>query len=613
MKSLITLICTAFIFFLLNGCSTQQTPKAQSTSIIPSIIPEPSAEALLSQAISEKNPEIRSKLYLSAAQTYYANNLISQSSAAAKDIDHNHLASENMIQALLLNLELAVYEDLEWHQLNSIELHKKANLNKTNIDTLKTIIQLLSETYKKQDQPLSSAILLIEYSGIMDKLDYSQLNNEIWSLLRKTDPILLNTFKYQNKDLDVIAWLELIRSIQQNQINLESQYLAFNLWQQKWPSHPGTNHPPKELILLSKLPETRPSEIIIALPFSGPVAEAGKAVRDGFIATYLNELRQSNLANIHISFFDTNKEPIENLYSRTLNINTLIVGPLTKNNVNKLRNLNLSKATTLALNYLEIDNTTPTIKNNIQDNLFQFGLNPETEIIQVASQLSKKNLNKIAFIAPENEHGFRIHDSLLRALKDNQSIIIESVYYNNQKTLSPSVAELLGTDLSTKRKNTIQRITNLNFEFEPRRRNDIDAIFMLAKPHIASQLNPLFAYHYARNLPIYSSSQIHDINHSQNDLDNIYFVEIPWMLSNSIETKNIITDAIPSAKNEYSRFYALGADAFALSPRLQLLKEIQNSQIQGHTGTLSIDRSGLIHRELELAVFKKGKAIAIKE
>lgn len=153
----------------------------------------------------------------------------------------------------------------------------------------------------------------------------------------------------------------------------------------------------------------------------------------------------------------------------------------------------------------------------------------------------------------------------------------------------------------------------MRFEFEPRRRNDIDAIFMLAKPQIASQLNPLFAYHYARNLPIYSSSQIHQINEQQNDLDNIYFVEMPWMLSNTIDIKNILTSALPTAKSEYSRFYALGADAFTLAPRLKILKEIQNSQVQGHTGTLSIDSSGIIHRELELAVFRRGRAIAIKE
>jgi outer membrane PBP1 activator LpoA protein len=607
MKTLITLICSTFIIFLLHGCSTSQKLQDPKTPIATE---EPSPEDLINQATSTLDTKERAELLLLAAQKYYANKLISQSSAATKDIDLNYLSPENTTKVLLLNLELAVYEDLEWHQKTSIDIFRKSSLNEINIDTLKVIIPLLAKTYQKQNQTILSAILLIEYAGIIDNIYYLQLNDEIWSLLRNNDIIQLNNFKYTNKDQDVNAWLELARSIQQNQISLESQYLAFNQWKLKWPSHPATTKPPKELLLLSRLPETRPSQIIIALPLTGLVAEAAKAIRDGFIAAYYSELKQSNLSATHISFYDTNKKPIEALYSELRSENSLIIGPLTKANVNKLQYLDLSKSTTLALNYLEVDIT---LQKTIHENLYQFGLNPETEITQLSKQLAKKNLNNIAFIAPETEHGFRIHDSLLQALQLNQSNITESVYYNNQKSLSPSVAKLLATDQSAQRKNNIKRITKLNFEFEPRRRNDIDAIFMLAKPKIASQLNPLFSYHYARNLPIYSSSQIHEINRQQNDLDNIYFVEIPWMLSNTIEIKNTIIDALPSAKNEHSRFYALGADAFTLSPRLKLLKEIQNSQIQGHTGTLSIDNSGIIHRELELASFRKGKAIAIKE
>jgi outer membrane PBP1 activator LpoA protein len=607
MKTLITLISSTFIIFLLHGCSTPQTLQAPKAVIITE---EQSPEELINQAASSVDTKERAKLLLIAAQKYYANKLITQSSAVTKDIDLDHLSPENITKAFLLNLELAVYEDLEWHQKTSIEIFKKSSLNQINIDTLKVIIPLLAKTYKKQNLTILSAILLIEYAGIIDNTDYLQLNDEIWSLLRNNEIIQLNSINYTNKDQDVNAWLELARSIQQNQISLESQYQAFNQWKLKWPSHPAVANPPKELLLLSKLPETRPSQIIIALPLTGPVAEASKAIRDGFIAAYYSELKQSNLPATHISFYDTNKRPIEDLYSELRTENSLIIGPLTKSNVNKLQYLDLSKSTTLALNYLEVDIT---LQKARQDNLYQFGLNPDTEITQLSKQLAKKNLNKIAFIAPETEHGFRIHDTLLQALQLNQSNITESVYYNNQKSLSPSVAKLLATDLSSQRKKNIQQITRLSFEFEPRRRNDIDAIFMLAKPKIASQLNPLFSYHYARNLPIYSSSQIHEINRQQNDLDNIYFVEMPWMLSNTIETKNTITDALPSAKNEHSRFYALGADAFTLSPRLKLLKEIQNSQIQGHTGTLSIDSSGIIHRELELASFRKGKAIAIKE
>lgn len=610
MKSLTILFCSTLILFLLNGCSSSPKKITPNTSKTTSGIIEPSPEELISQATSTTNEQARAALYLTAAQKYYTNGLASQSSAALRELSSDHLSSDEATKALLLNLELAIHEDLDWHLAAAVALYKQNPLDKTNIDTLKKIIPLLAKTYEKQNETIASAILLIEYAGILDSTDNYELNNTIWQLLRNTDPVQLSSFIYRGKDLDVNAWIELAISIQQNQISLENQHLSFRQWQKRWPSHPAIYNIPRELELISTLPETRPAQVIIALPYTGPIAEVGKAVRDGFMASYLTAIKQRNTNQTNITFFDTNKQNIEDLYSLPHNKNTLIIGPLTKDNVKKLPTLNLSSTTTLALNYLE---TAPSIKTNNPDNLYQFGLDPETEINQLSNQLSKRHLNKIAFIAPENDHGFRIHDSLLKGLEENQSIIIESVYYQDQKSLSPSVAKLLATDQSALRKNKIQRITNLSLEFEPRRRNDIDAIFMLAKPQIASQLNPLFAYHYARNLPIYSNSQIHQANQQQNDLDDIYFVEMPWMLSNTIDIKNTINSALPTAKNEHSRFYALGADAFTLAPKLQLLKEVKNSQVQGHTGTLTIDSTGVVHRELELAVFKRGRAIAIKE
>jgi outer membrane PBP1 activator LpoA protein len=88
---------------------------------------------------------------------------------------------------------------------------------------------------------------------------------------------------------------------------------------------------------------------------------------------------------------------------------------------------------------------------------------------------------------------------------------------------------------------------------------------------------------------------------------------MPWMLSNTIDIKNTIGKAIPSSSSQYARFYALGADAFALAPRLEILRTVQGSQLQGQTGRLSINQNGIIDRELEIAVFKNGKATVIKE
>ena len=609
MKSFITLTLFIIITSALNGCSTSSRSSKAIISDNQQSISQTSPEDLLVKASASKDQNLKTKLQLKAANQYYLNKLISQSSAILKNINYKASTPAISIELLEANLKLGIYENLSWHTDKAIEIFSQNSLNRVNIETLKIIIPLLASAFQQQDNRINSATLLIEYAGILSPLSSAELNEEIWAHLRSAEAIELFNFTYQNKDADASAWIELAKTILQNEINIESQYIALKEWQLKYPNHPASIEPPREIALLSKLPESKASTIILALPFTGPVSPVGKAVRDGFVASYYNQLQSSQTEPVKLVFFDTNKGTIKELYENALKEKALIVGPLTKKNVNQLSKVDLSLTPTLALNYLDEIGQPATPKYN----LFQFGLDPETEIRQLSEHLNSKRLNKIAYIGPESEHGFRIHDSLLKALNEQQSQIIESVYYADQKSLSPSVAKLLGTDLSLQRKRAIQKITNLSFEFEPRRRKDIDAIYMLAKPTIAKQLNPLFAYHYAKDLPIYSSSQIHQTNGQKHDLDNIHFIEMPWMLSNTIEIKNAIINAIPNAKTDYSRFYAFGSDAFKLTPRLELLKEVQNSQIQGHTGTLSINQAGIIERKLELVTFKRGKAILAKE
>ena len=570
---------------------------------------------LVTQANESRTPNQKALLLLTAAEKYFQNNQTYLSSSTLKNIDNSALKLElnprEHFRLLLINLKLGVYEGLSSHLEKSSELYSPSILERINIEDIKQIVPLLVEALHLQNRHIEASILLIEYSGILSTADFSAINEQIWTLLRTSDPISLSNYIYTNGDQDVIAWLELARSITQHQIDLESQYLALKAWQKKWPSHPASILPPTELRLLSKLPETRPSAITLALPFSGPVEHVGKAVRDGFMAAYFNALQNQDLKTLKISFFDTHQHSIETLFSAQSSNNELIIGPLTKAEVNKIPALDLHGTAVLALNYLDtlqIGTARPT-----PETLYQFGLNPDIEVSQIAELLNRKQQHNIAFIGPENDLGFRLYDALAIELQNYNSQIIESIFYKEQNSLSNSVAKLLGTDTSKARKRHIQNITGINFEFEPRRRQDIEAIFMLAKPQIAKQLNPLFAYHYAGDLPIYSGSQIHQANEPKNDLDNIYFVDIPWMLSNTIDIKNIIRDAIPSSANQYARFYALGADAFSLAPRLELLKTIKDSKLQGQTGTLSINSDGIVNRKLEVAVFRKGRAIVIKE
>jgi len=599
-----TLIPSLIFSLLILGCSTPSPTNnnTRNTQLRPEHL---SPEILISQAMTTQNTTKRSNLYLQAALIYWESNLIAQTNGALVTIDPGSLSHEQLQNYLLLTLKLGVLENNPRKLEEVLPLFANQTSHHSSITQQLELTLLLSKAYQITDNPIQAAIILIENSGLFEEDTYLANHETIWSELRNTELTLLSQYQYFGDNIDVEGWLTLAQTIKQNQINLDTQYLALNNWNKSWPSHPAAINPPRELLILIQLPTTQPTKITLALPLSGPIAEAGKAIQNGFMASYYNT--PSTLGNdIEIDFFDTNLNNIEDLYNQDETQSALIIGPLDKNSLNKLTKLERINTNTLALNYL--DNTEAQIEN-----LFQFGLAPETETKQISQRLSKRKLNKIGVIAPESNWGFRLHDSFANNLMLEKNTLIESVFYSDQASLSKTVAKLLATDESKKRAKKIRTITKTRFEFQPRRRKDIDAILMIARPNMAKQINPLFAYHYANSIPIFSTSQVHSGNSDNNDLEAIEFIEMPWMLSTTIDIKKQINNIIPESSQKYMRFYALGVDAFNLAPRLTLLKEVNDSKINGQTGILSMNSIGQINRDMEWAKFRKGKTVSIKE
>ncbi|MCS5561427.1 MAG: penicillin-binding protein activator, partial [Marinobacter nauticus] len=54
------------------------------------------------------------------------------------------------------------------------------------------------------------------------------------------------------------------------------------------------------------------------------------------------------------------------------------------------------------------------------------------------------------------------------------------------------------------------------------------------------------------------------------------------------------------------RLFAMGADAWQLSKRLPLLRQVEDAAIEGQTGILTMDPDGSIHREQRWAQFQGG-------
>ncbi|WP_187367513.1 penicillin-binding protein activator, partial [Haloferax sp. KTX1] len=112
---------------------------------------------------------------------------------------------------------------------------------------------------------------------------------------------------------------------------------AIRNWQRAWPDHDAASPLPDELALLRELSELRPESVALALPLSGPLAGAGEAVREGFMAAYYQDLSNPERATPAVTLHDTGASTFSSIYAGVLETDTdLVVGPLRKEALDRL-------------------------------------------------------------------------------------------------------------------------------------------------------------------------------------------------------------------------------------------------------------------------------------
>ena len=155
----------------------------------------------------------------------------------------------------------------------------------------------------------------------------------------------------------------------------------------------------------------------------------------------------------------------------------------------------------------------------------------------------------------------------------------------------------------------MERTIGLDVEFEPRRRQDAQAIVMVAEPTIARQFKPLFAFYYGGDLPVYSPSIVYEGTPDparDRDLNDVIFTDIPWVPDDQNELRREASQVLAGTRGQLGRLFAMGADAWQLSKRLPLLRQVDTASISGQTGVLTMTRAGSIHREQLWAQFRNG-------
>ena len=403
------------------------------------------------------------------------------------------------------------------------------------------------------------------------------------------------------------GWLELALIAKNAQLSLAAQNRDLQSWRDRWPGHTPSRFLPAEIANIEEMTVAGPEHVSLVLPLDGAFGASGRAIRDGFLAAYYQSLGDGEqVPSLRIVESESESEFLS-LYRRLVaDGSNLIIGPLDKRKVAELANESGLPVPTLALNYLE---------NAARDSkaLFQFGLSALDEARQLVRRARLEGGQNALILAPDSLWGREVASTLLSDWQDQGGTVLEAMFYTDQRHFRGQIADSLLIGASEQRAADLQRQIGRAIDFEPRRRRDLDLVFMVASPEAGRALKPLLAFYYAADVPVYATSHVFagvaDVARDR-DLDGTRFVDIPWIASGTSPLKSSLERHPEFREGRYQRLYALGVDAFRLAPRLVQWQRNPAVRVFGESGSLLLNDANQIVREGEWLRFDGGRPVS---
>lgn len=463
----------------------------------------------------------------------------------------------------------------------------------------------LDENRAAIDEHLNLEALLLEGEALATNRE------QLWQVLSQLSRRDLADLKSLSQGSNLLGWLELAELAKNNQAGLAKQLASVEAWQAENPTHPASQNLPADLQLLESLVEHQPHQVTLMLPMSGKLASVGRAVRDGFMAAYYQTFNGDNSGAIKIEVIDSQSGDIRELYQQAVNNGSeLVIGPLNRGKIAMLNQIELP-VPLLSLNHMVAGAS----GGQVSDNLFQFGLAIEDEAKTVAQRMWLEGHRQVMVIVPETTLGERSLDAFSAEwLGLGGEISTEQRYRgkNGKGNYATVIKSGLQIDNSKQRVREIRNIFGA-IEYEPRRRQDIDAIYITAQPRDARQIKPTLAFHYAGDLPVYATSQSYSGKSNRkldSDLNGLRLTVPPWLLDADNPTKTAI-ESSQQVSTSYQMLYALGVDAHQIYPRLAQFKQVQGTRIYGATGRLTLGNLQTLNREPSWAIIRSGRLQAL--
>lgn len=531
---------------------------------------------------------------------------LAQARATLRQVDNAQLSAPQRTYRQILESKLALAEDRPLHALQFLPRPGTV----TDAGLAARVEEERARALFRMGDAIGATEALRRRGSLINDPQFQAENLDLlWNELGRADLGLVTAEQLQRAAPATRGWVELAvisRAAIAPTGNLPKQ---LEHWQQRYPDHPGIAR--IDAIAATPAPRAGIRSVALLVPLTGPYAATGEAVRDGFLSGYY----QLPGSPITAKVYDTGETVDTFLRAWKIALDQgaeFVVGPLLRDMVNALAASGRPPVPVLALNYLDPGQVAPF-------NFFQLGLAPEDEARQAAERATMDGQYHAVALVPEGDWGTRI----LQAFRERYEalggrVIAESSYSADSRDHSSEIRTLLALDWSEERHRTLTTTLGAKTEFEPRRRQDVDMVFLAARPDQARLLGPQFRFHRSAGLPIYTTATIYDGEAPAMDLNGLRFCDMPWMLAGAgaaderwAVERALVGNLFPRHRSDYARLLALGRDASGLIPLIENGQLQQGTYFPAASGTLSLDSNGVIRRRLSCVEIDRGKLVAV--
>ena len=559
---------------LIQSCSTTNTgpQETQATSS--------GAQQLEDSANASSGTE-RAVYQLSAAEAWHLELNTERASITLANIDTTLLPADELIKYSLLYAEIMQLQGR--HQ-----------------DALEILAEPLEQNRLFEAQPIRQAewgertgninLAIGQYEQAVRYFDHALSKGNKTDILERVRTSLWKSLTLSANlpeapfySSEMPGWISLAEISNVNAGSLGDQLQQFQNWRQANFGHPADRQPPESIQALESLANEPPPRVALLLPMTGNLAPAGNAVLDGYMATVDINRGSDSLNPSEVLIFDTNSQDmntiLQELYSKQVNV---VIGPLDKGKVHEFATLADPALRALTLNSIE---------SNAGSNksILGLALDIEDEASQAATAALRDGHITALAMVPNNSSGDRASGAFAQTWEQKNGDLLGVDRYGSSDTHADLLESRLHIDQSMDRMREIRTLLAKNLEFTPRRRQDIDALFLSASPEQARQIKPMLAFFFADDIPVYSTSSVYDGTEdpkANQDLDGIRFSTLPWIISDSNIQEELRQSA--PATGGLLKLQAMGVDAYYLSQRIPQFMDAEISVYHGVLGKLSL-------------------------